>query len=105
MSIGPLGAVAGVAGSSLAQAKGADLERAHGDVGTQRRRVYHEGKAASAAGVGEPDGEDHETADRSVDGRRPWEESPRAEGNVTKRGALPAKDPSHERGNLLDFSG
>ena len=32
-------------------------------------------KAEAAAGVGEPDGEDHETAERDADGRRPWEES------------------------------
>lgn len=105
MSIGPLGAAAGVAGVPLAQTKGVDVERAHRDVGAQRRRVYHEGKAASAAGVGEPDGEDHETADRSVDGRRPWEEPPQADADIVSRGTSPAKDPSQEKGNLLDFSG
>ncbi len=55
------------------------LERAHGEVGAQRRRVYHERKAEAAAGVGQPDGEDHETADRDADGRRPWEDRPAPE--------------------------
>jgi hypothetical protein len=87
MSIGPLGAATGAVGSPLTQTKGSEIDRAHGEVGAQRRRVYHEQKAEAAAGVGEPDLEDHEAADRDADGRRPWE------------------DPSRERGNLLDLNG
>lgn len=105
MSIGPLRAAVGVAGTPLAQTKGAGVDRAHGEVGAQRRRVYHEGKAAAADGVGEPDGEDHETADRTVDGRRPWEEPPQSEKTDASHDIPHVKDPSRERGNLLDFSG
>ena len=80
-----------MAGSPLAQAKGADVERAHREVGAQRRQVYHERKAEAAAGVGEPDGEDHETADRNADGRRPWEEQPEPEQNNSPRGSRRAR--------------
>ena len=105
MSIGPLGGAAGVTGSPLAQAKGADVERAHKEVGAQRRQVYHERKAEAAAGVGQPDGEDHAIADRSGDGRRPWEEPPEPEGRNASPGVSDGNDPSQERGNLLDLSG
>ena len=54
------------------------MERAQEEVGAERRQVYHEQEAEAAAGVGEPDGEDHETAERDADGRRPWEDQPEA---------------------------
>jgi hypothetical protein len=105
MSIGPLGGAASVAGTPLAQAKGSDVERAHGEVGAQRRRVYHGQKAEAAAGVGQPDGEDHETADRDADGRRPWEDQPAPEENAASQGVPRSKDPSRQSGNLLDLNG
>jgi hypothetical protein len=102
MSIGPLGSIAGAVGSPLAQKKGADAERVHGEVGAQRRQVYHERKAEAAGGVGEPDGEDHETAERNADGRRPWEEPPVAEaGDDSPRG----RPLSPDAGGLLDLDG
>lgn len=105
MSIGPLGVAASVAGLPLAQAKGAGVERAHKEVGAQRRQVYHERKAEAAAGVGEPDGEDHGIADRSGDGRRPWEEHPEPDESNSSHGVADRKDPSRQSGNLLDLSG
>jgi hypothetical protein len=103
MSIGPLGTAA--AGVPLAQTQGAAAERAQEAVGAERRRVYHEQKAAAAAGVGEPDGEDHETTDRDADGRRPWEELPEAERQANGPAAPQSKDPLQQRGNLLDLTG
>ncbi len=78
MNIGPLNGInTGAAGSPLVHAKGAEVERAGQQLGAERRRVYHGRKAAAAAGVGEPDGEDHEAStERDADGRRPWEEPP-----------------------------
>jgi hypothetical protein len=105
MSIGPSVGAASVAGTPLAQAKGSEAERAHGEVGAQHRRVYHERKAEAAAGVGEPDGEDHETADRDADGRRLWEDRPAAEANDASRDTPRGKDPSRQSGNLLDLDG
>ena len=74
MSIGPLGIPAGAAGTPLAQAKGSDVERVQQEVAEQERAISHEEKAETAAGVGEPDCEDHEAAERDADGARPWEE-------------------------------
>ena len=104
MSIGPLGIAAGVVGTPLAQTAGSEVERAHGEVGAQRRQVYYEGKAEAAAGVGQPDGEDHETDERGPDGRRPWEDrrQPRRD---APQDVPQSADPSRQSGNLLDLDG
>ncbi len=112
MSVGPLGSVpASAAGSPLAQGKGAEVERAEQDEGHQQRRVEADQKAENASGIGEADGEDHETAERDAHGRRLWGESPpqqAGEGAEQDRGTSddrPGKDSSGQTGNLLDLSG
>ena len=111
MSVGPLGGIAGsVAGSPLAQSKGSDVERAQQDAANQARRTAADKKAENAAGIGEADGEDHETADRDADGRRLWEAPPEATsgdapGQEGRSDRAPVKDASGQRGNLLDLSG
>jgi hypothetical protein len=67
--------------------------------------VYHERKAEAAAGVGEPDGEDHETDERGADGRRSWEDRPISEGTDVSQDASRSVDPSRQSGNLLDLDG
>jgi hypothetical protein len=104
MSIGPLGA-ASAAGSPLAQTMGTELERVQKEVGARRRRVYHQEKAEAADDVGEPDGEDLETHQRDADGRRPWEEPPEPEPDAGPPITRRSKDPSQQRGNLLDLTG
>ena len=112
MSVGPMGGVAGsVAGSPLAQTKGSEPERVQQDTVAQQRRVDSDQKAESAAGIGETDGEDHETAERDADGRRPWEPPPEpkdAEPAEEQAGQTPppqSKDATGQSGNLLDLSG
>ena len=85
MPLAPLGLAASIAGTPLAQTKGSAVEQAQDQVGAERRQVYHERKAAAAAGVGEPDGEDHEATDRDADGRRPWEELPESKARSRRR--------------------
>ena len=80
MSIGPTGGIAGsAAGSPLAQTSGSEVQRAEQDAAGQKRRIQMDQKAENAAGIGETDGEDHETEERDADGRRLWEESAKAE--------------------------
>jgi hypothetical protein len=105
MSIGPTGMAASAAGTPLAQKKGSAIERAGEEVGAQRRQVYHDQKAEAAAGVGEPDGENHETAERDGDGRRPWEDPPGSKTAAGRPDARHSKDPLRESGNLLDLTG
>ena len=111
MSVGPTGGIAGsVAGSPLAQSKSSDVERTGQDVANQQRRIQADQKAESAAGIGQTDGEDHETAERDADGRRLWEET--AGGKTEQEAAhdegdseRQSKDASGLSGNLFDLSG
>ena len=111
MSMGPLGGVAGSGvGSPLAQTTGSDVERAQQDVGNQQRRVSSDQKAENAAGIGETDGEDHETAERDADGRRLWEEPAKAAGDESEEQPdaekqRQSKDATGLSGNLLDLTG
>ena len=111
MSVGPTGGVsASLAGVPLAQTQGSETERARQDTGAQQRRVESDQKAESAAGIGETDGEDHETAERDADGRRFWEPPPEGsqpEGTDDDAGPPPrqSKDAAGLSGNLLDLSG
>ena len=108
MSVGPLGGIAGsAAGSPLAQTQGSEIERAQQDAGTQQRQIQSDLKAEQAAGIGETDGEDHETEDRDADGRRLLEGSPK-KGDTEEAAdaeSPKSKDTAGDSGNLLDLSG
>jgi hypothetical protein len=105
MNINPLGIPAAAAGSPLAQTKGPALERAQQEVDATRRTVYHEEKADAAAGVGQPDGEDHQSDQCDGDGRRPWEDQSAPDRKAGMPRARQSKDPSQQSGNLLDLTG
>jgi hypothetical protein len=105
MNIGPTNIAAGAAGAPLAQTKGSTVERAEQQLAVERRQFHQEQRAAAAADVGEPDGDDHEAADRDADGRCPCEQPPEAKKNPSLRGSRQSKDPSQQRGNLLDLTG
>jgi hypothetical protein len=105
------GKPASAAGSPLSQGKGAEIERTQQDEGNQQRRIEADQKAENASGIGEADGEDHETAERDANGRRLWGESPQQQaadgfeedGRAPKD--RPGKDSSGQTGNLLDLDG
>jgi hypothetical protein len=108
MSIGALPSiVASAAGTQLAQTK-AEVERTNVDVGAQQRQVNNLQKAESAAGVGETDGQNHESEERDADGRRLWEASPEAKKNAdraAKEEPPQSRDATGQSGNYLDLSG
>jgi hypothetical protein len=106
MSIGPLdGVSAGAAGTPLAQTRGSEVERAQKQLAARSRQAYHGRKAEAASGVGEPDGEDHETTDRDADGRRALERLPKLAADSAPLEPGASRDPSRLSGNLLDLSG
>jgi hypothetical protein len=110
MSIGPLGGFVGnVAGAPLAQSKGSEVERAHQEQGAQQRQLQNEARAEAAAGVGETDGQDHETAGRDADGRRLWERATgKKEPSASSAAPAPpsgSKDTTGQSGTQLDLSG
>jgi hypothetical protein len=87
------------------------VERAQQDNTGAERRIQSDRKAEHASGIGETDGEDHETAERDADGRRIWEERSGSTENDSPETDAPAqdhpvsKDATGQRGNLLDLSG
>jgi len=114
MSVGPLGAggiAASAAGSPLAQTQGSEPERAAQDASAQQRRIRSDEKAEAAAGIGETNGEDHESEERDADGRRLWEEPAEAQTEEEQEESAQtpperlSKDVSGESGNMLDLSG
>jgi len=110
MSIGPMAGIAGsAAGSPLAQTQGSEAERASQDAAAGQRRTEFDRKADAAAGIGEANGEDHETAERDADGRRLWEPPPEGHGEQPGAETTPedhlSRDASGQSGNLLDLSG
>lgn len=109
MSVGPLPSVAaGASGTTLTQAKGADVDRAQQETANYQRRVQADQRAENASGIGQADGEDHESSERDADGRRPWEIGGRTKSPAPSTpDATPrqAKDPSGQAGNLLDLTG
>ncbi len=109
MSIGLLSNIGGsVAGTSLAQLRGSDVDRAQQDRGAAELRTQSNEKAEMAAGVGQTDGDDHQTAERDADGRQPWQFS-QHQGQPDADAAPPneprVQDPTGQAGGLLDLSG
>jgi len=98
--------IGSLAGTPLAQTKGAEVERAQQDAAAQERRALSDQKADSASGIGETDGEDHETSQRDADGRRLWERQNAGHPHREPAAEPPSsKDASGQSGNLLDLSG
>jgi hypothetical protein len=100
------GLAAGAAATPSAQTTGSDVDRAEQATANQQRRVRNEVRAEQAAGIGQPDGDDHETAERDADGRQPWA-APETPAPVSADQSAPrlSKDASRQSGNLLDLTG
>jgi hypothetical protein len=109
MSIGPMSSIGGsVAGTSLAQTRGSDTDRVQQESSARELRAQSEQKAELAAGIGQADGDNHQTAERDADGRRLWEFSRRrgaADAGSDEPPRPEAQDPTGQSGSLLDLSG
>ena len=113
MSINSFGILGSVATTQLTQTSGSDAQNAAAQTANNQRQVAAAEQAESAAGVGQTDGENHETSERDADGRRLWERAP-GKRAATKAADSPAnsasepplsKDASGLAGNTLDLSG
>lgn len=76
MSLAALSIAASVAGSPLAQIKGAEIDRIRREADAQRVELEQRLRAATAAGVAASDGQEKRAGDRDANGRRSWELSP-----------------------------
>jgi hypothetical protein len=110
MSITPaFGIAQSFASSSLALAKGADADRAAGEVAEQVTAIEANEKSDDTAGLGEAE-EQSGAGERDADGRRMWElAGKRTEEEASASGvppdASPVKDASGQRGTRLDLLG
>jgi hypothetical protein len=109
MSVGPLGFFGSIAATPAAQ-RGADSERVQQDTTRQRADVKNDLQAEKAAGIGETDGDEHETNERDADGRRPWEVSVHGKKKDATAAAVDppirqSKDLSGTTGIELDLTG
>lgn len=109
MSVGPLSSIAGsVAGTSLAQTRGSDVDRTQQETPLRELCARSDEKAEMAAGIGEADGDNHQTDERDADGRRLWE-FPQRQGEPDTGSDGPprlvGRDPTGQSGSILDLSG
>jgi hypothetical protein len=108
MSIGSLGIVGSLAGSALAQ-KAPEADKVQKEATDRTRQTDAEARAESAAGIGQTE-EESQASERDADGRRPWElpQRKKADEPVPDSGdgvTQAAKDPTGDRGGLIDISG
>lgn len=109
-SVGAAGLAGSAAGAPLAQSRGAENARA-AEAGAQERRIAQDVKASDAAGIGQTDGEDHESSERDADGRRMWEAPiekatpPAAAAEAEPAEPKRAPDATGQSGTQLDLLG
>lgn len=107
MSIGSLGIVGSLAGTSLAQ-KSAEVDKTQRDAADASRQKDATARAESAEGIGQTE-EDSQAGERDADGRRLWERSPQAKTGEDAAASTPAaaaaKDPNGISGGILDLTG
>jgi hypothetical protein len=108
MSIGSLGIIGGLAGTTLPQ-RAVEAEKVGRETIDQARAADATERAEDAAGIGQTE-EDSQASERDADGRRQWEESAQAKKAALEQAAdaLPiakSKDPTHTCGSQLDLVG
>jgi len=86
-------------------------DRAAQETTAQQTQQQSDYQAEQAAGIGQTDGEQHETEDRDADGRRPWELPPKtkppvaAEPTSSDQSEPHSRDATGQCGNSLDLLG
>ncbi len=109
MSIGSLGIIGSLAGTSLTQ-KSAEVDKTQRDAADAARQSDAADRAESAEGIGQTE-EESQAGERDADGRRLWERQPKktaendAELAASTAEAVPAKDPAGVSGGILDLTG
>ena len=106
MSIGSLGIVGSLVGTSLAQ-KSAEVDKIQRDASDASRQTDASARAESAEGIGQT-AEDSRAEERDADGRRLWERNLREaeEGDgASTTASVPPKDPAGISGGIIDLSG
>ena len=107
MSIGSVGIVGSLAGTSLAQ-KSAEVDKTQRDSADASRQTDAAARAESAEGIGQTE-EDAQAGERDADGRRLWERNAKKlakdETGASTPAAALARDPDGNSGGILDLTG
>ena len=108
MSIGSLGIVGSLAGTTLTQ-KAAEVDKTQRDAADAARQTDAAARAESAQGIGQTE-EESEASDRDADGRRLWERQQKKkladeEAAASTPEETHAKDPEGISGGILDLTG
>jgi hypothetical protein len=105
MSLGSLGSIAA---TSLSQATVADADRIRHEAANRSRESAALRATDLAGGIG-PTEQEQEAQDRDADGRQLWEQRqgnrPEDPASAEAPQVIAAKDPSGDRGSLLDLHG
>jgi hypothetical protein len=108
MSIGSLGIVGSLVGTTLAQ-KSAEVDKTQRDAADATRQTDAAARAESAEGIGQTE-EDSRAGERDTDGRRLWERNlHKAEDDGVDSASPPEtvlpKDPEGISGGIVDLTG
>jgi hypothetical protein len=107
MSIGSLGIVGSLVGTSLAQ-RSAEVDKTQRDAADASRQSDAAARAESAEGIGQTE-EDSQAGERDADGRRLWERNAKTTTVEDAAASTPAttaaKDPDGISGGILDLTG
>src|SRR5215831_2964180 len=102
----------GIASGAVTAQPKADVDRAEQAASVQEGQKINDTKAEQAAGIGQTDGDEHETEERDADGRRIWERTAKkkkdAAGEPSAESAVDtphSRDATGECGNTLDLTG
>lgn len=104
MSMTPTGPLGSIAGSPLAQTKGAEVDRARQESARQTNVERAQEKSEKAAGMGAAE-EQHAASDRDADGRMLWETNEQTTNEQTTDGDTNSQDSSSEKRQSKDASG
>lgn len=107
MSMGSLGGVGPSVIGGIAAQGAKESQRAAREALDHERVDQADQRAADAAGIGQTDGENHQSNERDADGRRPWEIPAGQQPSADESPASPqqSRDASGDRGGQLDLSG
>jgi hypothetical protein len=106
MSVGSLGIVGSLVGTTLAQ-KSAEMDKIQRDAADASRQTDSAARAESAEGIGQAE-EDSRAEERDADGRRLWERNQKdakEAGDASTLETTPPKDPEGISGGIIDLTG
>ena len=92
----------------MAQARGSEIDRIQQENTARELRARSRQQAEMAAGIGEADGDNHQSDERDADGRRLWEfpqPSGKEDAGQEEASRSQGRGTPSQNSNLLDLTG